>query len=99
MKRWIVFFEVGGRELLRISLRGLGEGEIEATILQRGGKLLENCELFDIYEGSQILPGFKSMAYSLTFRALDHTLDEKEISGAMNKILNALESMGIELRK
>ena len=32
MKRWIVFFEAGGSELLRISVRGLGEGEIESTI-------------------------------------------------------------------
>ena len=73
-------------------------GQIEEMIVQRGGKILESYNLFDIYEGSQILEGYKSVAYSITFRAKDHTLEEKEINGAMNKILNGLKSMGIELR-
>ena len=49
-------------------------------------------------EGLQVKPGFKSMAYSLTFRAKDHTLTEDEITSVMNKILNGLTSMNIELR-
>ena len=73
-------------------------GQIEDMIVQRSGKILESCQLFDIYEGSQIAEGFKSMAYSITFRAKDHTLEEKEITSVMNKILNGLSSMGIELR-
>ena len=73
-------------------------GQIEAMIEQRGGKILESYSLFDIYEGSQITAGFKSVAYSIVFRAKDHTLEEKEVTGAMNKILNGLKSMGIELR-
>ena len=73
-------------------------GQIEDILAQRGGKILESYNLFDIYEGSQILEGYKSVAYSITFRAKDHTLEEKEINGAMNKILNGLKSMGIELR-
>ena len=74
-------------------------GQIEAMIAQRGGKILESIQLFDIYEGSQIQEGFKSMAYTITFRAKDRTLDENDITGAMKKILNGLESLGIELRK
>ncbi len=54
--------------------------------------------MFDIYEGSQIKEGYKSMSYSITFRAQDHTLEEKEITSVMNKILNGLQGMGIELR-
>ena len=54
---------------------------------------------FDIYEGSQIMKGFKSMAYSLTFRAKDRNLEEEDITTAMNRILKALEDMGIQLRK
>ncbi len=95
----IARFPAVTRDLSMLVKKSITAGEIEAAILQRGGKLLENCQLFDIYEGSQILPGFKSMAYSLTFRAADHTLEEKEINSVMNKILNALEHMGIELRK
>ena len=48
-------------------------------ISQRGGKILESCKLFDIYEGAQVLEGHKSVAYSITFRAKDHTLEEKEV--------------------
>ena len=55
--------------------------------------------MFDIYEGAQIKAGFKSVAYSITFRAKDKTLEEADISAAMNRILKALEEMGIELRK
>jgi phenylalanyl-tRNA synthetase beta chain len=73
-------------------------GDIEKVIEQRGGKILEDYSLFDIYEGTQIKPGFKSVAYSITFRAKDRTLEENDVSGAMKKILNGLENLGIELR-
>ncbi len=74
-------------------------GQIETVIAQRGGKILECYELFDIYEGAQIKDGFKSVAYSITFRAKDRTLEESDITAAMKKILNGLEGMGIELRQ
>ncbi len=73
-------------------------GQIETVILQRGGKILEDYRLFDIYEGDQIKEGYKSVAYSITFRAKDRTLEEADITAVMKKILNGLESMGIELR-
>lgn len=74
-------------------------GQIEEVIEQRGGKILESYSLFDIYEGAQIKPGYKSVAYSICFRAKDRTLEEADITAAMKKILNGLESMGIELRQ
>ena len=73
-------------------------GQIEDVLAQRGGKLLESYKLFDIYEGSQILAGFKSVAYSITFRAKDHTLTDDEVNAVMKKILNGLSGLGIELR-
>lgn len=73
-------------------------GQIEEVIIQRGGKLLESCHLFDLYEGSQILAGFKSVAYSITFRAKDRTLTDEEVNAAMKKIINGLNGLGIELR-
>ena len=54
--------------------------------------------MFDIYEGAQIREGFKSIAYSIVFRAKDKTLEEADISVAMDRILKELEAMGIELR-
>ena len=74
-------------------------GQLEDVIRQRGGKILEDCTLFDIYEGSQVKEGFKSVAFSLTLRAKDRTLEESDITGAMKKILNGLESLGASLRE
>ena len=73
-------------------------GQIDDVIRQRGGKILESMSLFDIYEGDQIKEGFKSMAYSLSFRDKEKTLADDEVSSSMKKILNGLESLGIELR-
>ncbi|MCR5371037.1 MAG: phenylalanine--tRNA ligase subunit beta [Clostridium sp.] len=86
------------RDLSMLVRKEISAGQIEAMILQRGGKLLESCELFDIYEGAQIMAGFKSMAYTMTFRANDHTLEEAEVAAVMKKILNGLDSLGIKLR-
>lgn len=87
------------RDISMVVPKDIMVGEIEAMIRQRGGKLLENYSLFDIYEGSQIKEGFKSVAYSITFRATDHTLTDDEVGAAMKKILNGLDGMGIELRQ
>lgn len=73
-------------------------GQIEDVIEQRGGKILESYQLFDIYEGAQIQAGHKSVAYSITFRAKDRTLEDKEVNAVMEKILHGLRELGIELR-
>lgn len=86
------------RDLSMVMKKEIMAGQVEDIIEQRGGKLLESYKLFDIYEGSQITAGFKSIAYSITFRAQDHTLEEKEVNTVMNKILNGLQGLGIELR-
>ena len=74
-------------------------GQIEEVIEKKGGAHLESFNLFDIYEGAQIKAGFKSVAYSIVFRAKDKTLEEAEITAAMDRILSGLEELGIELRK
>jgi phenylalanyl-tRNA synthetase beta chain len=73
-------------------------GDIEAMIRQRAGKKLEKLELFDLYEGEQVAEGHKSMAYSLTFRDKEKTMADDEITSAMKKVMNGLQSMNIELR-
>lgn len=95
----IARFPAVSRDLSMVVPREVLVGQIEAVIAQRGGKILEGYELFDVYEGEQIKEGFKSVAYSLTFRAKDRTLEENDIAGAMKKILNGLTAMGIELRQ
>ena len=95
----IAKFPAVNRDISMVVPKSVLVGEIEHMIAQRGGKILEHYELFDIYEGSQIQEGYKSVAYSITFRSKEKTLEEAEVTSAMKKILNGLESMGIELRK
>ncbi len=87
------------RDISMVMKKELLAGEVEAVIRKNGGQLLESYHLFDIYEGSQIKEGYKSMAYSISFRAKDRTLEDKDITEVMNKILNALGKLGIELRQ
>jgi len=87
------------RDISMVCPKEILVGQIEEVIEKNGGAYLESYHLFDIYEGSQIKEGFKSVAYSITFRAKDKTLEEADISAAMKKILKALEGMGIELRQ
>ena len=86
------------RDLSLVVPHAVLAGQIEEIFDQRGGNILESYQLFDIYEGAQIEKGYKSMAYSLVFRAHDKTLGENEISAAMKKIMNGLNGLGIELR-
>jgi phenylalanyl-tRNA synthetase beta chain len=95
----IAKFPAVSRDISMVVPKAVLAGEIEKIIRQRGGKILENLELFDIYEGEQIKAGFKSMAYSISFRDKEKTLAEMEITKTMKKIINGLESLGIELRK
>ncbi|NBH99695.1 phenylalanine--tRNA ligase subunit beta [Anaerotruncus sp. 1XD22-93] len=95
----IAKFPAVTRDISMMVSKDILAGQIEAMICQRGGKHLESLNLFDIYEGEQVKKGYKSMAYSLVFRAKDKTMTEEEITSAMKKVYNGLESMGIELRQ
>ena len=94
----IAKFPAVSRDISMVVPTGVSAGDIENVISQRGGKILESFHLFDIYEGAQILKGFKSMAYSITFRDREKTLQDEEVNTAMKKILNGLQGLGIELR-
>ncbi len=87
------------RDISMVVPKSVLAGQIEEVIENKGGPYLESYELFDIYEGAQIKAGCKSVAYSIVFRAKDKTLEDAEAADAMDKIVKALEDMGIELRK
>ena len=74
-------------------------GEIEEIIRKKGGKILESYELFDIYEGSQLLKGYKSLAYKIVFRAPDRTLTDEEAGKVMDKIISSLAAKEVTLRQ
>ena len=94
----IARFPAVSRDISMVVPKNILAGDIENVIEQRGGKILEAYSLFDIYEGSQIKDGYKSIAYSITFRAKDRTLEDSDVNASMKKILNGLEQLGIELR-
>ena len=95
----IAKFPAVTRDISMVVPKNILVGQIEEVIEKSGGKNLESYSLFDIYEGDQIEEGFKSVAYSIVFRAKDKTLEEAEITAAMDRILSGLEELGIELRK
>ncbi|MEG0107927.1 MAG: phenylalanine--tRNA ligase subunit beta [Lachnospiraceae bacterium] len=87
------------RDISMVMSKDILVGQIEDVIARRGGTYLEKYELFDIYEGAQIQEGYKSVAYAITFRGQDKTLEDADVSSAMKKILQGLEELGIELRQ
>lgn len=73
--------------------------QIERIIKENGADLVENAKLFDVYTGNQIEDGYKSVAYSIVYRSLDHTLTDSEISEVHSNILKKLEeNLGAKLR-
>ena len=94
----IAKFPAVTRDISMTVRKEINVGQIEEIIEKKGGKLLESFRLFDIYEGAQIKPGYKSVAYSVTFRAKDRTLEDKDVSAIMDKIMKALSDLGAELR-
>ncbi len=86
------------RDLSLVVDKTIFVGEIEKVIKKCGGKLLETCKLFDVYEGEQVAEGKKSVAYTMTFRAKDRTLEDNEVTKIIDKILAELSKMGIEIR-
>lgn len=87
------------RDISMVMPKEILAGQVEEVIEAKGGAYLESYALFDVYEGAQIKAGYKSLAYSIVFRAKDKTLEDAEVTEAMERILKTLEGMGIELRK
>ncbi len=94
----IARFPAVTRDISMLVPHDVTAGQIEDVILQRGGKILEDVSLFDVYEGAQVLTGHKSMAYSLVFRAPDRTLEDADVTAAMKKIWNGLNDLKITIR-
>ena len=92
-------FPAATRDISMVVPKKVLAGDIEKIFDEKGGQFLEKYDLFDIYEGAQIKPGYKSIAYSLSFRAKDRNLEDADITGAMDRIVKALEHVGAELRK
>lgn len=87
------------RDISMVMKKEILVGQVEEVIEKKGGAILESYQLFDIYEGAQIKEGYKSVAYSITFRAKDKTLEDSDVNTSMERILKELGNLGIELRQ
>lgn len=73
--------------------------DIEDVIKKQGGNIVESIKLFDVYKGTQIPKGKKSMAFSVIYRKNDKTLVDEEVNRVHDKIVRTLENkFGAELR-
>jgi len=79
------------RDLALIVPESVTSAEVETAIRERGGQLLAEVKLFDIYQGPQIEQGHKSMAYTLKFRANDRTLSDKDVQKPLRVIVDNLQ--------
>lgn len=86
------------RDLALVCDAGLPVAEIEGIIRSSGGKNLESIELFDVYQGTQIEKGKKSVAYRLVFRSAESTLKDEDVDAFLNKIIRKLNEKGCNLR-
>lgn len=95
----IAKFPASTRDISLVVDKDVLIGTMTDAIEKKGGKLLESCVLFDIYEGEQVGAGKKSVAFALSFRAKDRTLEDSEINEIMDKILSELTKLGASLRQ
>ena len=87
------------RDLSLICDEAINVAQVEDVITAAGGKLLRSVKLFDIYRGTGVPEGKKSMAFSLELRADDRTLTDADSEGVTSKVLAALASqLGATLR-
>lgn len=87
------------RDIAIVVSEEIAAGQVEEIIRNKGGKLIEEVNLFDIYKGSQIEEGYKSMAFSIVYRSDEKTLTDEDIAKVHNKILNSLANqVGAVLR-
>lgn len=86
------------RDLAIVAPVSVTSGDIVALIKEHGGEYLESVSIFDVYEGKHIEAGYRSLAYNLQFRSMEGTLNDEDIDGAIQAIIDALATKNCKLR-
>ena len=86
------------RDLAIVAPVSVTSGDIVVLIKEHGGEYLESVSIFDVYEGEHIEAGYRSLAYNLQFRSMEGTLNDEDIDGAIQAIIDALASKNCKLR-
>lgn len=84
-------FPQAGRDIAILVPKSVKAKEVLEKVQEACGQLLRGSDLFDIYEGDNLPPGKKNLAFHLIFQAKDRTLSSREIDELQNKIIAALE--------
>ncbi len=88
------------RDIALVVPTSVPAGDLVQTVLASGEKLVEYCELFDVYQGDKIGGGMKSVALSITYRSATRTLTEKNVEKAHVKLVKLLtDAYGGSLRE
>ncbi|TET45285.1 phenylalanine--tRNA ligase subunit beta [Candidatus Aerophobetes bacterium] len=87
------------RDLSLVVKEEIPARKVKDCIIESGGEWLEEVKLFDLYRGSSIPAGYKSLAYSLTFRSPRRTLTDNEVDRVQEEIVHSLGKLGISLRQ
>ena len=87
------------KDLAFIVDKNVKSEEIMKILKKVGGRLLESVDVFDLYEGENIEPTKKSLAYSLVFKNNERTLTDEEVTNIFNKMIEEVETkLSAELR-
>jgi phenylalanyl-tRNA synthetase beta chain len=87
------------RDLAFVVADDVPAGEVHGAIEATGGELLSRCVLFDVFRGSSLPEGTKSLAFSVEFRAQDRTLTGEETDPIVARIVTRLaDAFDAELR-
>ena len=87
------------KDLAFIMPKSMKNEDVIKVIKHAGSRLLTNVEVFDLYEGENIIRDYKSIAYSLTFEDSSRTLTDEEVMIVFNNIIKEVETkLGLKLR-
>ncbi|MBQ8727574.1 MAG: phenylalanine--tRNA ligase subunit beta [Oscillospiraceae bacterium] len=91
-------FPATTRDLSVVCDDSITVASLEKAIKNAVGKILEKVTLFDVYKGSQIAEGKKSVSFSISMRSMESTLTDEQADAAMKRVLKAMTEFGAELR-
>ena len=86
------------RDLAIVAPNTVQAGDILAVMQEEGGQYIETVRIFDVYEGEHIQEGYRSLAYTLSFRSHEGTLVDADIDDRIQAILARLADKGCTLR-
>lgn len=91
-------FPLVKKDLAVLVDKNMTSKEVETLIKKKAGKLLQDINVFDVYEGKNIDKNKRSIAYSLTFGTQERTLNDEEINNILNEIIETLNKNNISIR-